>query len=213
MCARSSLGPSPPRHLQIAFAFLPFRYTRIPVKKPRPAKSIGRKRRAAGWTLLALGVIVAGVWVASGWWLVTGWCGDTRWFCRNGSMGCQIGVRRSSLPFSSPTFAMETYSERSRFTLRAESPLIRQGDDLDLFVFAVLSPTSHPGIRILAFALWPIPLLLCAPAAFLLRSGIIARRRAMTNTCPMCGYSLTGTAEGSPCPECGTGRTRSAGPS
>jgi hypothetical protein len=31
-------------------------------------KSPGRKRRAAGWTLLLLGLLVAGVWVASGWW-------------------------------------------------------------------------------------------------------------------------------------------------
>ncbi len=34
--------------------------------RPRPANKIGRKRRAAGWMLLALGVVVAALWSIGG---------------------------------------------------------------------------------------------------------------------------------------------------
>jgi hypothetical protein len=40
------------------------------VKSKLKKKTPGRKSRVAGWTLLALGVLVAGVWVASGRWVV-----------------------------------------------------------------------------------------------------------------------------------------------
>jgi len=51
-----------------------------------------------------------------------------------------------------------------------------------------------------------IPLWL--PAAALLVSGVVLRRaikrlQAISQTCPGCGYSLVGLPEGNPCPECG----------
>jgi hypothetical protein len=78
----------------------------------------------------------------------------------------------------------------------------RKDVEIDVWVLRV----TEDGFAIDAsVALWPIPLLLCTPATLLLRSGIRARRRAITNTCTKCGYSLAGLADAAACPECGKG--------
>jgi len=62
------------------------------------------------------------------------------------------------------------------------------------------NPRESWTLRVLA---WPVPLVVWVPAALLLRSGIIARRRARGGACVRCGYSLAGVVAGAPCPECG----------
>ncbi len=59
-------------------------------------------------------------------------------------------------------------------------------------------------------SLWPLSLLLGAAGTFALRSGILARRRALGNKCKSCDYDLTGLAAGAVCPECGKGRATPA---
>jgi hypothetical protein len=180
------------------------------MKGPRPANKIGRKRRVMGWTLLTLGVLVAGVWVASCYW-------EAEWICPASGVQLRWGtVSTYSVSFS-PTgpppasppgtlgFAAAPVDPHNRKLV-----LIVPRNDVPsnyafqhLFVVAHYRSPDAVAIDGYFIALWPIPLLLWTPAALLLRSGILARRRAIAGTCSKCGYSFAGLAADAPCPECG----------
>lgn len=166
-------------------------------RKPRPPHKIGRKRRAAGWMLLVLGVIVAGVWVASGWWVLV---------VRRDGAECTFG-------YGEAMFATTPMDSSTVF--RRHSPMWVWG-----YGFGSNYGARRLGLISIAddsldVALWPVPPFLFAtglaiinrwaPATLLLRSGLLARRRAMTGACAKCGYSLAGLAKDAPCPECGKG--------
>jgi hypothetical protein len=53
--------------------------------------------------------------------------------------------------------------------------------------------------------LWAPFLLAAAPAGFLWRGEVIARRRRRTGLCKTCGYSRASLAPDAKCPECGAG--------
>jgi hypothetical protein len=162
----------------------------------------GRLRRRVGWTLLTLGVLVAGVWGASG------WCrfrlGNTRqWLAcsrgclvygQSGSVGPPVITAWTAERQPPGDVGFEWWFDRGREAgYQLSEPLLRR----------VTRDEGYGDDRERAALLWPIPLLVWTPAALLLRSGILARRRANTGACGKCGYSLAGLAEGSPCPECG----------
>ena len=146
------------------------------------AKKAGRKRRMLGWTLLTLGVLVAGMWVWSGWnWL-------TIYYHFKSARSISIGFGRID---STPGHqALGNYPQ--------------SGGPRWVYWYSK-STGYYSGLISYAYPLWPIPLLLWTPAALLLRSGIVARRRTITNACPKCGYSLAGLTAGAACPECGKG--------
>jgi hypothetical protein len=155
-----------------------------------------------GWTLLTLGVLVAAVWAASGWCLVEYAKGTKHVFLSGGAI--------QSMTFSPGTqirqgWAIRRHSATERWLWRAEKvPRWSVSRSFDIGVATYWSaPNDKSFCGQTCTLLWPSPLLLWTPAALLLRSGILARRRAMTGSCAKCGYSLAGLAEGSPCPECG----------
>ncbi|MFT3686639.1 MAG: hypothetical protein QM783_17260 [Phycisphaerales bacterium] len=166
-------------------------------------KKAGRKRRAAGWTLLVLGVLVAGVWAASGWWRASRIAG---WYAAHIQNG--VVCREQFGPFVPGKYPdprpwrfspIEDYPGTWKW--RATYGFAAQVD----WSFGVASQEDLGGVKVVTFVLWPIPLLLWTPAALFLRSGTLARRRANKGACPKCGYSLAGIVEGSLCPECGRG--------
>ena len=165
------------------------------MKKARPPNSIGRKRRAAGWTLLVLGVVVAGVWVASG------WGSFERDRMEQSGEILTVGIHNGRIGWSQGVIHNAAIPLEGR-TVYTFERVIQPWRDIPVWEFRPDFPESWGSVP-----LWPIPLLLFATGVPILRSGILARRRAMTGSCAKCGYSLAGLAPDAPCPECGKTKT------
>lgn len=167
------------------------------MKKPRPNRAIGRKRRAAGWTLLALGVIVAGVWVWSGEHDL-GWDGAKH---RAALFGGKLGVgrlRNSQMQWGDSGWSVVDHQAYWSYRLPS-------GPDTFLGLMNYWKADEDGGgtEESAMVVLWPIPLALWAAGVPVLGSGILTRRRAITGKCVSCGYDLAGIRAGAPCPECG----------
>ncbi len=161
-------------------------------------KKIGRggKRRALGWTLLALGLLSVGVWV--GWWGGSANCGRWQLSCFDGLF---VAWRHDN-GTGSYTLSLDRVWP-SAGGLRWVTPVFvepRPDVQQNFGLACYYNSKSHV---CWAVVVWPIPPLLWTPAALLLRSGTLARRRAVTGSCPACGYDRRGLAPGAVCPECG----------
>ena len=174
------------------------------MKNSSSIQAVGRKRRVLGWMLLALGVVVAGVWAASRWWVLGRNRGSTYVSVERGMVMLVCQTYKSGRP--DHWYARESQPPRGwAFYAEVYPPVCPPFDQWDLgFVNGYTEDFGKTGLVWTRRAvLWPVPLLLWFPGVMVLRSGIIARRRAITGKCRACGYDLSGTSASSPCPECG----------
>ncbi|MFT3686662.1 MAG: hypothetical protein QM783_17375 [Phycisphaerales bacterium] len=176
------------------------------MSQPLAIKKIGRKRRAAGWTLLAFGVLLGTLWLASGWWRIGRINTRSIVDIENGRLNYSSFAswneteRRGFFRLSLAEAEQEGWGRRG-FSLRAENLSNSGWPDHDLWL---VSWCDEPGRLVQAsIAWWPLPAALLAVSVPFLRSGLIARRRSRSNACPTCGYSFAGLEPGAPCPECG----------
>lgn len=165
----------------------------------------GRKRRLAGWTLLVLGLLVTAV---------LGWSWSRRAYSVGGAWGFELAngqVRCILYPGAniSGDSGVLLHGESERFlrlrTRRSVVPVSNANKAWDLYVVSHFS-LETAGVVMSQhwnFVLWPLPLMLWAEGGLLVRSGVVARRRAETGLCRGCGYDLAGLGAGAKCPECG----------
>ena len=171
-----------------------------------------------GLLIAISGLLATAVWLGSGWY-AAGSLGSPNILVYSGQVTVTnpalFGSSEVSLFSPDAWHLMEPEGRAARFNWRVDlsewggggGPLIVH--DVLVYGWVEIPPNlvgKGPVPTIRAFVLWPIPLALFIPAALLLRSGIIARRRAVTNGCAKCGYSLTGILADAPCPECGAMR-------
>ena len=168
-----------------------------PHRSSRKGWGVGRKRRVAGWSFATAGVVVAALWVASGWWKLVAQY-------EKGAAVIEWGTLWSDWHSDfdlDPRLAIQPTTDRRHIywfgLVRRDRSHLHEVDR------GIASVWWGPDSRGVTIALWPIALLLWTPAALLLRSGIRARRRAMTGSCAKCSYSLAGLGPDAPCPECG----------
>jgi len=153
------------------------------VNDEHSSKRVGRKRRLFGWTLIALGLLVAGAWAWSLKWRLFYLTPQRTVFQLSG--GC-AGVATSLSIQEHPRLHEGMVTESHRQPILWSWEFYASGNMRSIFV-----------------PLWPIPFVLWAAGVPLLRSGIVARRRADTGACGKCGYSLAGLGVDAKCPECG----------
>jgi hypothetical protein len=175
----------------------------VNVKKRRP----GRRRRIAGWTLVALGVVVAGGWGMSRWWAIERWNG---WYDFRLGSGGIVFVEHDERRQGQPVFWRVGPNVFHAFDWTAPGLLDAWPlpDRWDLAIISRGYDSSNPAaISGWSLVLWPIPIVLGIAGVSVLRLGVVARRRAIMESCGRCGYSLAGLGDGAACPECGKAKT------
>ncbi len=144
-----------------------------------------RIRTTIKWCGLALAVVLVAAWVVTIWKNATYYSGD----------GGFLALRQGSVVSMTPILP---YPESPGFKwgVRPSSMPMRWWPR-----WIVSSPIS-----VVIVPLWIPIVLVSAATAAAWRLDVLARRRARTDACRACGYTLAGLTPGAPCPECGGAR-------
>ena len=165
----------------------------------------GRKRRLTGWTLIALGLLVAGVWGGSKWWGLRWRNNETYVALGYGQIVLQLNGMGPGFQWGFESWADFKVNWLTWYGFDSTNDGSRKSERKVGLVRVSTYRADYYTRTDVDVLFWPIPLLLWAAGVPVLRSGILARRRAMTGSCSKCGYSLAGLSEGAGCPECGKG--------
>ncbi|HYD02137.1 MAG TPA: hypothetical protein VEB22_13000 [Phycisphaerales bacterium] len=204
----------------------------MPHRRAKPAGDRSRRRWLPGWwrmsagtALLLLGLLTAGLWVASGWWRLR-WSGDL-WVFRaaRGQLFVYRGMttnvpdvaRRPGSRWSSGRLLPADDKTRFDWWAAPERFPPMEGDegfdtrdwDARIIAFTIDTGASRPRDGVIharrwGVALWPLPVPLWGAGAWIFFLGWRARRRMKRSQCAVCDYSLAGIGPGSVYPECGT---------
>jgi hypothetical protein len=191
-------------------------------RKPRPAKRVGRKRRTLGISLLALAAATITASAASGFYWVEWHAPLSDWSLWGGRINVyayDVPAARRFVRNSAPNKPGLWSGKRTDdgihwlFWWGWEHQQLTAGDpqtggvaidDRNLGFFGVAS-MQRGGVTINTsnVILWPPGLIAALGGVILYTCGRRARSRAIVGACRACGYDLTATPPGSPCPECG----------
>lgn len=167
----------------------------------------GHKRSTVGWSLIALGVAVGVVVLASRWYEFTKPM-EGGWFA--GVWSGHVNVSRFLPVYTGEAGA--AYFGRQVWPSLAWTPPPRppysDKREVNLWVVTV-DRVSAPGPRTVWYTrilLWPIALVLVAGGFLVRRWGYESSRLTRQGLCGDCAYDLKGLSAGAACPECGKKR-------
>jgi hypothetical protein len=187
--------------------------SKSPAKPRSSQRKVGRKRRSLGLIGLALGVLLAALWV---------WSGLSRAIRDAGPWCGRIEEGRFIVQWSDGTEPAPPWIPSGPAWIVGRAPFGGWTSHIGAVdpVFKpvggntpgqssidwwLLGYTHNTSICTFHLALWSLPIAAWIVAAAFLRWGFIARRRSMTDHCAKCGYDLKGLGADAKCPECGRG--------
>ncbi len=176
-------------------------------KRPTP----GRKRRFAGWGLVSLAALCSAAMLLPAHRLY-GVASD-RWFVRMVNGHAYLCIADDDLVAD---FLHECVGTGGFHRAESREHIgLPAGVKLGALAFAIVGKSSTQvstggGFAIGGISVWLLSLIVAAPGVTMLAMARTASKRARSNACKACGYSLIGLSSAAACPECGSRARRAS---